>query len=84
MKTPTDRIYRGVATDCLWYDIFQGNEVCALYGCSLSIVEGSPCFLCENYKLYEKGVSHDKEKRDRLFGSGDLPSDRNGQFYFRM
>lgn len=84
MKTPTDWMDRGVATDCLWYDIFQGNEACAKYGCSLGIDEDSPCILCKDYKLFEKGVSHDKEKRRRLFGSGDLPSDRNGQFYFRL
>lgn len=82
--TPSDWMPRGIATDCLWYDIFQGNESCAKYGCSLGIEEDSPCFLCKDYKLYEKGAIYDKEKTRVLLDNSSLPSDRNGQFYFRL
>lgn len=82
--TPSDWMSRGIATDCLWYDEFQGNEACAKYGCSLGIDEDSPCFLCKDYKLYEKGAIYDKEKTRVLLDTSSLPSDRNGQFYFRL
>jgi hypothetical protein len=82
--TPSDWMPRGIAMDCLWYDEFQGNEACAKYGCSLGIDEDSPCFLCKDYKLFEKGSIHDKEKTRILLDTSSLPSDRNGQFYFRL
>lgn len=77
---PTDWMPHGVATDCLWYDIYQGNETCEKHGCSLGLGEDEPCFLCKDYVIFERGFQNDKEKARRLFGT-DLPADRNGQYY---
>ena len=81
MMTPTDWMPNGIATDCLWYDEFQGNEMCSKHGCSLGIDEDSPCFLCSDYVLYERGNQNEKERTRILFFSNHLPVDRNGQYY---
>lgn len=78
---PTNWFKNGIAIDCLWYEEFQGNEMCKKYGCSLGIEENGPCFLCKDYILFERGSQYDKETTQALFRNSHLPVDRNGQYY---
>lgn len=77
--SPTSWIPNGIATDCLWYDEFQGNQACARYGCSLGVDEDSPCILCKEYKLFERGYYERILIRKAILNREVFVEDKNGQ-----
>ena len=54
-NTPSDWFPNNVAIDCLWYEEFEGNQLCSKYGCTLGVDEDSPCVLCKTYYPFEEG-----------------------------
>lgn len=82
IQSPGDWIPRGIATDCLWYEQFQGNEMCDRHKIQLGL-DDEPCFLCKDYKQFMEGQDREKLKAQNLFDSGSTAVDRNGQYYIR-
>ena len=81
MKSPSDWFKNGVATDCLWYDEYQGNESCALYGCTLGLADDSPCFLCRDYRLFERSSYEKFLIRDAVKSKSLYRADSDGQYF---
>ena len=80
MTTPSDWFRNGVATDCLWYDEYQGNESCAKYGCTLGLTDDSPCILCKDYRLFERGHYERQLIRQALLNEYNFRADNRGQY----
>ena len=80
IPSPGDWFPRGIATDCLWYEQFQGNEMCEKLHIQLGL-DDEPCFLCKHYKEF-KGGPHEKDYAQNLVRNSGYPVDRNGKYYF--
>ena len=68
IQSPGDWFPRGIAMDCLWYEQYEGNDLCSKKHIPIHEGPGEECFLCPDYSEYVKGASYKYE-------------DKTGQYY---
>ncbi len=69
-----------IAIDCVWYETYQGNELCSKHGCCLT-EDSSPCSFCSDY-VYFEGGPYEKSDIETLCDPVHYPADHSGQYYF--
>ena len=71
-----------MATDCIHYEEFMGNDCCRRFGINLNGGDVSPCMLCKFYiQKGENGHEDFKAVADRCSDSGASVCDSTGQYY---